>query len=453
MEKNNTPVKEKEVLNDYEATPVPDSEHMSWLSQGAVWIGASFCLAAIQTGGILANGLSFGQSIIAILVGSAILTVLAIFMGIVGAQTHLASAMNSRFSLGIKGSKIFGIVVAFSLFGWFGFQADMFGQTVVTLLEGYLGIHTAPQVVWTIIGGTAMMITAIVGYKGIKALSNVAVPLLFVLAMAALGITLARVPFASITSKGPVGVAIPLTVGIASVVGNNAVSVVIVSDFTRYSKTRKDAIRGCILGYFFGYVPILLMGAIFTYSFNNWNIVEVMLGELNLGIVAAIVLILAQWTTNDNNLYSSVLGVANVLAGTRIKYKRWLLTLIVGIISIAFSAIGLVDHYLSFLSILTATIPAMAGVVISDFFFLNKNDYEFELIEKKKLADWNWSGIISWFLAIFMGLCMTAAPTGLGVPALVKLAGVVPTPIVGVIVAFVCNMVIYPLFNKRAAKG
>jgi len=129
VEKNITPVKEKEVLNDYEATPVPDSEHMSWLSQGAVWIGASFCLAAIQTGGILANGLSFGQSIIAILVGSAILTVLAIFMGIVGAQTHLASAMNSRFSLGIKGSKIFGIVVAFSLFGWFGFQADMFGQT------------------------------------------------------------------------------------------------------------------------------------------------------------------------------------------------------------------------------------------------------------------------------------------------------------------------------------
>ena len=106
MDKNITPVKEKEVLNDYEATPVPDSEHMSWLSQGAVWIGASFCLAAIQTGGILANGLSFGQSIIAILVGSAILTVLAIFMGIVGAQTHLASAMNSRFSLGIKGSKI-----------------------------------------------------------------------------------------------------------------------------------------------------------------------------------------------------------------------------------------------------------------------------------------------------------------------------------------------------------
>ena len=59
--------------------------------------------------------------------------------------------------------------------------------------------------------------------------------------MAALGITLARVPFASITSKGPVGVAIPLTVGIASVVGNNAVSVVIVSDFTRYSKTVRIA--------------------------------------------------------------------------------------------------------------------------------------------------------------------------------------------------------------------
>lgn len=90
--------------------------------------------------------------------------------------------------------------------------------------------------------------------------------------------------------------------------------------------------------------------------------------------------------------------MANVLAGTRIKYKRWLLTLIVGIVSIAFSAIGLVDHYLSFLSILTATIPAMAGVVISDFFFLNKNGYEFELIEKRSWLTGT-GRIISWFLA------------------------------------------------------
>ena len=118
---------------------------MSWLSQGAVWIGASFCLAAIQTGGILANGLSFGQSIIAILVAP--LSYCLAISWESWCPDHLASAMNSRFSLGIKGSKIFGIVVAFSLFGWFGFQADMFGQTVVTLLEGYLGIHTAPQVV------------------------------------------------------------------------------------------------------------------------------------------------------------------------------------------------------------------------------------------------------------------------------------------------------------------
>lgn len=435
-------------FNDYEASPVPEDKHMSWLSQGAVWVGVGFCLAAISTGGVLANGLGFKGMVLATICGGLILTLIACFVGIVGATTHLPSAMTTRFSFGTNGARIFGLILAFCNFGWFAFQADLFGSTVVTLLKQMTGADV-PQVLCTVLGALAMMITAIIGFRGIKWLSNVAVPLLFVLSIVAVVMTLQRIPFSEITACGPVDVAIPFTVGVAAVVGNSAVGVVIVSDFTRYSAKKSDAVKGCILGYFVGYVPILLMGGLFTYAFNTWNVVEVMLVELGMGMIGAFVLILAQWTTNDNNLYQSVLGLSNVLAG-KVPYVRWKLTLVVGLISTVISSFGLVARYTGFLSILTATIPAVGGIIISDFYFLNKNGYDFALIEKDLLPKWKWNAIIAWGVAILVGLSMNTPPTGFGVPFMVALSTVVPTPIVGMVVAFVMNMILYPVFNKKA---
>lgn len=443
-------MKIEEKFNDYESTPVPKEVHMSWLSQGTVWIGCGFCLAAISTGGILATGLGFKDMMIAAILGSLILTTIAILVGIVGAKTHLSSSMSSRFCFGTNGAKIFGIVLAISNFGWFAFQADLFGNTVVTLVRETTG-QVFSQPVFTVLGALAMMITAIVGYKGIKMLSNVAVPLLFILSLVALGMTFVNIPFSDIIASGPTGVAIPLTVGVGAVVGNFAVGVTLVSDFTRYSGRPKDSVIGCVLGYFIGYLPILLLGAIFTYAYQTWNIVEVMIVNLGFGFLAALVLILAQWTTNDNNLYSSVLGLSNALEG-KVPYVRWKLTLIVGLISTVISGIGVQKYYMAFLTILTSTIPAVAGVIVSDFYFMNKEGYEYELIKSGKLPAWKWNAVISWGVAALVGLTMSNPPTGFGIPFMVELSSVIPTPIVGVIVAFIMNCILFPVFNKKKLK-
>lgn len=445
-EKKNT----EEQFNDYEASPVPEEVHMSWLSQGSVWIGCGFCLAAISTGGILANGLGFKDMIIAAVLGALILTLIAAAVGVVGAKTHLSSSMGSRYCFGTNGARVFGLILAISNFGWFAFQADLFGNTVVTLVKESGG-PVVPQTLFTVLGALAMMLTAIIGYKGIKMLSNIAVPLLFILSIVSVFLTLKKIPFSEIVSSGPVDSAIPLTVGVAAVVGNFAVGVTIVSDFTRYSKRPKDSIIGCLLGYFIGYLPILFLGALFTYAFQNWNIVEVMISRLGLGIIAAIVLILAQWTTNDNNLYSSVLGLSNAIDG-KIPYVRWKLTLVVGLISTVISAIGVQKYYMNFLTILTSTIPAVAGVIVSDFFILNKKGYNFSLIQEKKLPDWKWNAMISWGVAALTGLTMSNPPTGFGVPFMVKLSETVPIPVVGLLVAFILNCVLYPVFNKKNAE-
>lgn len=205
---------------------------------------------------------------------------------------------------------------------------------------------------------------------------------------------------------------------------------------------------GCLLGYFIGYLPILFLGALFTYAFQNWNVVEVMISKLGLGIIAAIVLILAQWTTNDNNLYSSVLGLSNAING-KFPYVRWKLTLIVGLVSTVISAIGVQKYYMNFLTILTSTIPAVAGVMASDFFILNKKGYDFGLIRDNKLPNWKWNAMIAWGVATLIGLTMSNPPTGFGVPFMVKLSETIPIPVVGIIIAFTLNCTLYPVFNKR----
>lgn len=443
IDTNNTNAKEK--FNDYEASPVPPDVHISWISQGSVWIGFGFCLAAISTGGILASGLGFYDMLLAATVGALILTAIAVFVGLVGAHVHLSSSMSSRFCFGVNGAKAFGVILAISNFGWFAFQADLFGNTVVVMLQKSAGV-LYDQTIFTVLGAAAMVATAMVGYRAIKWLANIAVPLLFGLSLVAVYMTLQEAPLSAILSSGPVGAPIPLTVGIAAVVGNFAVGVTLVSDFTRYSARPKDSILGCILGFFIGYLPILLLGAFFTYAFQNWNIVDVMVSTLGLGYIAAIILILAQWTTNDNNLYSSVLGLSNALEGY-VPYVRWKLTLLVGSVSTLVSAIGVQKYYMDFLIILTSTIPAAAGVIIADFFLLNRKSYDYKKINS--LPNYRWNAIIAWAAAALTGLCMSNPPTGLGVGFMVALANYIPIPVVGIIVAFALNIALSPFFYRQ----
>lgn len=435
-----------EKFNDYETTPVPPEVHMSWLDQGFVWVGVGFCLAAIATGGVLASGLSFSQMIVAALLGSVILTIIAVLTGLIGAHTHLSSSVSARYCFGITGSKIIGLIFAFCMFGWFAFQADLFGYTIVTLISQKLGV-TYPVAIFTIIGGLAMMITAIIGFRGIKFLSQIAVPLLFILSAVALIKTFTIVPWSQISTSGPTGTPISLPIGIAAVVGNFAVGVTLCADFSRYSRRPKDAVIGSILGYFIGYVPILLLGAIFTYAFKNWNVVEVMIGTLGFGSIGAFVLIAAQWTTNDNNLYQAVLGLVNAIKD-RYQISRLKLTLFVGIVSTIIAGVGLYKYYFNFLILMTSTIPPIAGTLIADFFILNKKVYKYENMDK--LSKFNYAAVGSWILGVLVAFAMSAPPTGFGI--WVKAADVMPIPLAGMLTSMISHIVLTKVLKTSALK-
>lgn len=433
----------EEKYNDYEKTPVPEHARKTWIEQGMIWLGEGFGLSGLAVGGVLANGLSFKDMCIASVIGAFIVFLLATICALVSTHTHLPTSFNCRRSFGTIGAKIIGVIFCICNFGWYAFQADLFGNTISFVVEQLSGSTISP-VIFTVIGGLAMSMTAVFGFKAIKILSEIGVPLLFVLCITAVIKTGTIVPIVDIVSSGPIGSPISISSGITVVVSSFAVGIAMMGDFSRFCKTRKDCALGISLGYFWGYIPVMICGAFFTYAFKNWNVVEVMVLTLGLGISGALVLVIGQWTTNDNNLYGSVLGLMNTLDGVS-KIPRMKLTFILGAISTAIAAFGVYKYFVNFLSILGVFITPIAGILIADFYICNRESYD---------EDWStvhcgikWDAIIAWIISSFVGLTMTTKPIGFG--WFVNFGNVIPVPVICIAVAIVFYVALIKFKNYK----
>ena len=183
--------------------------------------------------------------------------------------------------------------------------------------------------------------------------------------------------------------AIGFTIGFISVGG------VISPDYNRFAATKKDAILGSVLGIIPSALSLLAIGAILAITQGTYDIVEIF-STLGFPFFAMAILILATWTSNVMNVYSSGLAFTNLFNLS--ESSRSKVTLMVGLAGILLAAIGIISHFMSFISILTITITPIAGVMISDY-FITKTFEKTEII-------FNWPGIISWGLGVGTMLLM-----------------------------------------------
>ncbi|MBQ9446812.1 MAG: cytosine permease, partial [Victivallales bacterium] len=85
-------------------------------------------------------------------------------------------------------------------------------------------------------------------------------------------------------------------------------------------------------------------------------------------IPAVVVLLLNIWTTNDNALYTSGLGLANI-TGLPKKY----LVLVCGTLGTIF-AVTLYNNFCGYLNILNTFIPPVGAVLMADFFVVRRKN-------------------------------------------------------------------------------
>jgi cytosine permease len=367
-----------------------------WYSLAGIWFGGIVSVPALLVGSTLIASLSFNYSIWAGLIGFSFVVLFMSLLSIAAVEKRKATVSLAASSFGVKGAKlIVGLVIGLSTLGWFGIQSNIAGASFSKILVEMNG----PEIpVWisSVFWGIIMVLTAVFGFKYLKWLNYVAVPAIVLLLAYGLFIVFQEHSFQEILNFKP-SEPMPLLQAIGFTIGFISVGGVISPDYNRFAATKKDAILGSIFGIIPSALCLLAIGAILAITQGTYDIVEIF-SSLGFPFFAMSILILATWTSNVMNVYSSGLAFNDLFnLSTAARSKT---TLFVGLVGILLAAIGILSHFMSFISLLTITITPIAGVMISDYFISKTYQETPENI--------NWKGVFSWISGVVVMLVMTS---------------------------------------------
>lgn len=410
-------------LDDYSTKRVPEDKRNSTLNITMVASGFCISMSGMYAGAALAKGLTFKEAVLASIIGNLILVLYGSLMGLMGTREGLSSSRLAIYSFGKKGYKIVALVLAITMAGWFAIQTGLFGLAFSQIFSKQSFITSASFAsIW---GGILMMFTAVLGMKDLSTLSKFAVPAISICAfIAAVKGVRSIGGFEALVEITPI-LQWSLAEGVVVVVGSFAAGAAAQADISRYAKDFKASLCSTIVGYGLCNTLIIIAGYTIVATTQIYDLPRAMI-QLGLGLAALIVLILAQWTTNDNNIYTSSLGLVQVFGGNRYKYA-----IIVGLVGSVLGGLGIAEHFTEFLNFLGIGIPPMAGIMIADYYLIKGKTCRLSI---ESLRNYNYSAIVSWIIGGLSGYLVNW-----GIPSLNSL-------MVSFIVYLILN---YKLLNVR----
>jgi cytosine permease len=369
---------------DFSLEAVPQESKRGFISMFVVMLGFTFFSASMMTGGTLGTSLKFKDFLIAVVLGDLILGVYTSLLAYIASSTSLSTHLLSRYSFGEKGSYLVSFILAITQIGWFGVGVAMFALPVnkVTGINLYLLIAVT---------GVMMTSSAYFGMKTLTILSIIAVPSIAVLggysAIDAANSIGGINQLMALEPKTLMGFGTAISMCVGSFISGGTLT----PDFIRFSKNKKIAVSTTAIAFFIGNSLMFIFGAVGSAVTGQADISEVMFLQ-GLIIPAIIVLGFNIWTTNDNAIYASGLGFSNI---TKIPKNK--LVLFNGFLGTV-GALYLYNNFVGWLSFLNSIIPAIGGILIADYFFVNREKYK--VFKGQKFEAVNIKAIVCWFLGV-----------------------------------------------------
>jgi len=400
--------KKIDALDDFSLKPVPYEERKQWIDIAMVWIGVAIVLSALLRGMMIGMGLgSIKNVLLAYLLGEVLLIGMMTLTGFIGARQGLSTPLLAVRAFGEHGSFLISFCLGLAFLGWFGVQAALFAETLVTYTKTSLSIPAL-----SFLSGLLMMIPAIFGFKGLKALSWGAVPpmvVIFLYAAAKMGFNFLPsqrlVQLAQSHSPSPY----PLTMGAAAsiIAGGFIVGAVTSADVFRYARPRfRDIFYAATLSMVVS-AAMQLVGSVLAMKTGLYHeqLPRIIISPeyAGLGLVGFLAIAFAQWTTNDSNLYSSVLAFNNI-----IRWTRWKLAVVLGILASALAAWGILKRLGLFLSLLSIAVGPIGGIIVADFFLLRKKSRDIKNYASGK--SWNPVAFGVYILSFLIGWTTSGHP-------------------------------------------
>lgn len=376
----------KKVDVDYTKGPVDASGRKSNLSMFMVMLGFTFFSASMWVGQNMANGLDFKGFILAILLGGIILGAYTGALGWIGAESGLSLDMLARRSFGEKGSYLPSALISFTQIGWFGVGLAMFA---IPIAKEILHLDVTPDYMpWqgyllVLIAGILMTASAYFGIKSLTIISYIAVPAVAILGTIAMIMAVQRGDSTLIEQFAKGTKDLGVIAGAGLVVGSFVSGGTATPNFTRFCKSSKVGLIITVIAFFLGNSLMFFFGAVSSIYAGGNDIFEVML-NLNLFYIAIFVLGLNIWTTNDNALYTSGLGLSNIFG-----ISKKTMVLLGGLIG-TLAAVWLYWNFCDWLNYLNCTLPPV-GIILICSYFTHRKAYLDDSVPKRQV---NWAAVI-----------------------------------------------------------
>lgn len=405
-----------------------DGEHQSWFTLGMVWAGAVISIPGLLVGNTLISGMSLPKTLLIAFLGYAIIVALMILQGIQSTDLGKSTVQVAAQVFGKKGSRtILSIILAIACLGWFGIQANVCGAALANLLADY-GMNI-PVPLASFISGLVMVVSAMYGIKVLRVLSYIAVPLLIVVCIYGLVQAFTMDSIQNIWSYQPEK-QMKFMDGLAVTIGSFALGAVIAGDYSQFSRKRSDVLKAALIGIVPSGVLMISVGAILSFAYQTSDIAAVFI-NITTPFIGGTVLILATWKTNMVNAISGGFALTNVLHISKEK-EKWAVG-VAGLIGTVLAVIGILNYFTPVMSILSAMVPPVAGVMIASYWIMNKGDKN----SWKETEGMNRLGVFSWLI----GSVIACMPVVLSFfPSLPQVSN---QPLLGIIISFVLYIVGY----------
>jgi len=419
----------EELTEDFATQPVPgdvttNGYHIALINSGLVisWL-------TMVTGVLFGLAIGVMNTIYVTLISSAFLVVVGIIAGIVGSKTRLSSYMLMKFSFGAKGALLINLVLAISLLGWFGVTLDLLGDGAQALAQQEFNF-LLPKWLWMLIGGVLITTTSIFGFRGLNRLAPWLTPIMALVMVVVVYKVLQMTSLAELMAfegSGEISIGVAISASIGSLIS----MMIAMPDFTRYVKTPFDSVVATFFPLLIAQPLVYTGAAIAAVATQQYDLLLIMI-EVGLGLFAFILIVASTWISNAIALYSCSLGLASVL----VKVKKWKLEVLSGVVGTLMAIAGIMDYFIVFLESLSFIFVPIGSVYLSDYYFISKQNYEFE-----KIADGSPVSIPA-MLAMLIGIAVYYGSS-------TELCAITPLPAVD---SLVVTTLVYLLSKHLGAK-
>ena len=395
------------VNDDIAPTPLPERTWNVW-HIASLWVGMSVSIPTYMlASSMIEAGMNWWQSLLAILLGNAIVLVPMVLNAHAGTRFGIPFPVFVRAAFGPRGAHVPSLLRSVVACGWFGIQTWIGGLAINALIgilwAGWGGLGGG----WTFMGygisyyvsfGLFWIINMYFVWRGtesIKWLETLAAPFLILIGVALLVWAIGRVGgLGRILSESNqlVRSSRPLPPGLfvltlflpwlTAMVGYWATLSLNIPDFTRYAKSQRDQSVGQALGLLttmplFAFIGIVVTSAtVILYGEAIWNPIDLVArltaerGSPVLGLFAMAALVLATLSTN---IAANVVAPANSfsnLAPRVISFRMG--GLIAGFAGILIFPWKLLDAYQTWLISYSGLLGAVGGVLLCDYVWIRR---------------------------------------------------------------------------------